>query len=93
MTLVQRLPVSAPLDGLHHEVFRGQEGQGIPVRRAAHDLLVDMEPGGDVLAQAQDGVGAQKALRHGDAAVGGVVQRALQPLNRGGHGGIERRPP
>ena len=38
-----------------------------------------------VLAQPQYCVDAQKALRHGDAPVGRVVQRSLQPLDGSGH--------
>ena len=85
--LMGGLPANTALDGLHHQVLRGDEGQVFPAG-PVHDLLVDMESVGDVLGQAQDGIGAQEALRHGDAAVGGVVQRPFQPLNGGGHRGV-----
>ena len=91
--LVQLLAVAAPLHRLHHDVFRGQEGQIFP-DGPVHDLLVDVQPVGHVLAQPQHRVGTEEALRQGDAAVGGVVQRPLHPLNGGGHrrvGGVRHQ--
>ena len=85
--LVQRLAVTAPLHGLHHEVFSGDKGEVLP-HGAVHDLFVDVQAVGDVPGKAQNGIGAQEPLRHGDAAVGGVVQRALHPLYTGRHGGV-----
>ena len=84
---MQFLAVAAPLHRLHHDVFRGQEGQIFP-DGPVHDLLVDVQPVGHVLAQPQHRIGAEEALRQGNAAVGGVVQRPFQPLNGGGHGGV-----
>ena len=76
---MQLLPVAAPLDTFHHQIFRGNEGKILP-NGFLHDLFIDMEPIGHILAKTQDGIGAEKALRHGDAAVGRIVQRPLQPL-------------
>ncbi|CAN3974689.1 DUF4241 domain-containing protein, partial [Dysosmobacter welbionis] len=50
--LVERLPVAAPLDALHHQVLRSNEGQVLPAG-PVHDLLVDVEPVGDVLTETQ----------------------------------------
>ena len=85
--LMELLAVAAPLHGLHHQVFGGHEGQVLP-ESAIHHRLVDPKARCYVLAQPQDGVGAEESLRQGDAAVGGVVQRALQPLGGGGHRGV-----
>ena len=84
---MELLAVAAPLHRLHHQVLRGHEGQVLP-QRPVHHRLVDAQPCRHVLAQPQHRVGAQKALRHGDAPVGGVVQRPLHPLDGGGHGGV-----
>ena len=81
---MQRLPVAAALDGLHQQVLRGDKGQILP-HGARDDLLVDAQPVRDVLGQTQNRVGAEKPLRHGDTAVGAVVQRPLQPLHAGRH--------
>jgi len=85
--LVQLLPVAAALDGLHHDVLGGEEGQ-VFADGAVNDLLVDVQTVGDILAQAQHGVRAEEALGQGNAAVGGVVERALEPLDARGHGGV-----
>ena len=81
------LAVATPLDGLHHQVLGGDEGQ-VLIYRAGDDLFIDADAVGDVLHQPQDGVAAQKALGQGDAAVGGIIQSALHPLDGGGHGGV-----
>ena len=85
---MQLLPVAAPLDTLHHQVFGGHKGQIFP-DGTVYDLLVDVETVGDVLGQSQHGIGTQEALRQGNPPVGGVVQSPLQPLGGGGHGGIQ----
>ena len=84
---MELLPVAAALDGLHHQVLRGQEGHILP-DGLVHHLFVDPQAVCNVLGQAQNGVGAQKALGHGQAAVGRVVQGALHPLDGGSHGSI-----
>ena len=86
--LVELLPVAAPLHGLHHQIFGGDEGE-ILVDRALNDLFVDADALRHVLHQAQDGVGAEEALGQRNAAVGGIVQRPLHPLDGGGHGSVE----
>ena len=82
------LPVGAALDGVHHQVFGGQEGQ-VFHQGPPDDLLVDPQAAGHVAGQAQHRVGAEEALRQGDPPVGGIVQGALQPLGGGGHGGVQ----
>ena len=86
---MQLLTVAAVLDALHHQIFRGNEGQILP-HGLLYDLFVHVQAVGDVLCQPENGVGAEEALRHGDAPVGGIVQGALQPLGGGGHGGVQR---
>ena len=85
---MELLTVAAPLDGLHHQILRGHEGQIFP-DGPLYDLFVHMESVGDVLGKAQNGIGAEEALRQTDPPVGGVVQGPLQPLGGGGHGGIQ----
>ena len=45
-------------------------------------------PGGDVGREHQDGVGAEEGLGQCEAAVGAVVERALEPLAGGGMGAV-----
>jgi len=87
-TLVELLTVAALLHGLHHDVLAGHEGQ-LGHQAAAHDLRVDHDAVGDVEHDVQDGVGGEEALSHGNALVGAVVQRALEPLRAGGEAGVE----
>ena len=41
---------------------------------------IDDQPGGDVLAEDQNGVDRQERLRQDEPAVGAVVERPFQPL-------------
>ena len=50
---------------------------------AADDRLAHLEPGGHVGREHQDPVGGEKRFGNGEAAVGAVIERALEPL-RGG---------
>ena len=59
---MELLAVPAPLHGLHHQVFGGHEGQVLP-ESAIHHRLVDPKARCYVLAQPQDGVGAEDSLR------------------------------
>ena len=85
--LMQLLTVSAAFDGLHQQIFRGDEGEVFP-NGLADDRLIYNKSVGHILAETQDRIGAEESLRHGDAAVGGVIQRALQPLYGRRHGGV-----
>ena len=84
---MQLLPVAAAFDGLHEQILRRNERQIFP-HGLVHDLLVHPQSPAYILQQTQDRIGAEKALRQGQAAVGRVVQRALQPLGCSGKWGV-----
>ena len=86
---MELLTVAAMLDAFHHQVFRGNEGQVLP-HSLLYDFFVHMQTVGDVLRQPENSVGAEEALGHGDAPVGGIVQGAFQPLGGSGHGSVQR---
>ena len=86
---MQLLAVAAALDGGHHQILRRNERQIIP-HELLHDLLVDVQPLRDVLHEPQHAVGGKERLRQADAAVGRIVERALEPLGHGGHGRVLR---
>ena len=55
--------------------------KGSSSRRLLGDYLrIDDQAAGDVLVEHQNRVDRQKRLRHDEAAVGAVVERALHPL-------------
>ena len=81
---MQLLTITAALHSLHQQVFRCHKGH-ILTNRFINDFFVYMQTVRYILCKAKNGVSAQKALRHGNAAVGGIIQRALQPLNRSSH--------
>ena len=56
-----------------------------------NDLGMDHQAGGHVQVDVQDGVHRQERLRHRDALVGGIIQRALEPLGGGGDSGVASR--
>ena len=87
-TLVQLLPVAALFHGLHHDVLAGHEGQ-LGHHAAAHHLGIHHQTVADVQQNVQNGIGRQEALGHGHALVGGVIQRALEPLGAGGEGRVQ----
>ena len=66
---MELLPVSPPLYRLHHQIFRGDEGQVLLYRFLNHSFI-DMEPVCYILGQTQDSVSAQEALGQGNAPVG-----------------------
>ena len=84
---MQLLTVAATLHALHEYVF-GRKKRHIFVKRFFYYLLIDLEAGHDIHDQPQHRIGAQKRLGHGYAAVRRIVKAALEPLNRGGHGGV-----
>ena len=86
--LVQLLTVAALLDSLHHDVLAGHEGQ-LGHDTGADNLRVDDETVRDIQQNVQNCVSSQETLRHRNALVGRVVQRALKPLGTGGHGGVQ----
>jgi len=84
---MQLLPVAAPLDGVHHDVLAGHEGQFL------HDVLLDdlfvhHQARGDILINFQNGVHSQERFGDGQTLVSGVVQGALKPLGGSGDGRI-----
>ena len=81
------LPVAAPLDRFHHQIFRSDKGQVLP-DGLFHDFFIDVQAVGNILRQAQNGIGAEESLGHGDPAVGRIVQGPLQPLDGSRHGGV-----
>ena len=86
--LVQLLTIAALLDSLHHDVLAGHEGQ-LGHDTGADNLRVDDETVRDIQQNVQNCVSSQETLRHRNALVGRVVQRALKPLGTGGHGGVQ----
>ena len=82
--LVQRLPVAAQAHALHEDGLRGHEGQVFHHALADH-RRIDDHAAGDVGVEFQHRVRGQKGFRQREAAVGAVVQRALEPLGGGGH--------
>jgi len=76
------------VDGGHHDVFGGHEGQ-FGVDGAFEDVGVDDEAFDDVGEYDEDGVDGEEGLGDGEAFVGGVVEGAFEPLGGGGlSGGI-----
>ena len=83
--LMQLLTVSAHLHAVHHDVFRRHERQLVH-QMALDDLRIDDQALCDVQIQVQDAIDGQECFRHGNALIGRIVQRALEPL-RGSHDG------
>ena len=83
------LPVAAALDCGHQQVFRCDERK-IVCDELRNDLLVDAQTCRHVLHQAENAVYGEEALREGNAAVGRVVQRSLEPLRGGRHRRVQR---
>ena len=76
---MQLLPVFSRFDALHHDVFRRHEGKFLR-DVLGDDLLVDDEIFRDIHVDGEDGVRREECLRVDDAAVGRVVEGALEPL-------------
>ena len=87
--LVQLLTVAAALDGVHHNILGRHKGQ-LVAQVLLDDLRIDDEAVDDVDVERQDSVGREERLGHADALVRGVVERALEPLGRGGYRGVGR---
>ena len=81
--LVAVLSGTALLDHGHDDVLGGHEGQ-LAHDSALDDLRVDDKAVGDVDEGAEQDVCGEEGLGDGDSADGGVVQRALEPLDRRG---------
>ncbi len=83
---------SPPAADAEHEPALGGHERHLLGHVAPDHVLPHLEPGRDVGREHQDGVGAEKRLGQREPAVGAVVERALEPLARGGVGavGLER---
>ena len=81
--LVQVLTVAAALYGVHHDVLGCHERQLVHNVRL-DDLRVNDQTGNDVDHDVEDCVNGKECLRHGNALVRGVVERALEPLGSRG---------
>lgn len=81
--LVALLAVAAGLDDGHDNVLGRHEGELLRYP-ARNDGGVHDETLADVLEGGQEDVGGEERLGQGDTAVGGVVERALEPLDRRG---------
>ena len=80
MHLVRDLPVAAGAHGAHDQLLGRHERQ--LVREAAPDARrMHLEPARDVLHQHENRVGREEALGNHEAAVGAVVERALEALH------------
>ena len=82
---MQELSVAAARGRGEEYRLRRHEGEFFGQVAADH-CRVDREAAGDRLPQQQDGIGRQERLGKHEAAVGGVVERAFEPL-RGGRPG------
>ena len=81
--LVQVLTVAAALYGVHHDVLGCHERQLVHNVRL-DDLRVNDQTGNDVDHDVEDCVNGKECLRHGNALVRRVVERALEPLGSRG---------
>ncbi|OPZ68321.1 MAG: hypothetical protein BWY81_00891 [Firmicutes bacterium ADurb.Bin467] len=81
---MQLLPVAAEPNALHQYLLGRHERQVLAHALPDH-RRVDDHAGGDVRVQFEHGVGRQERLGQRKAAVRAVVERALEPLRRGGH--------
>ena len=86
--LVELLAVRAALHGVHHDVFRRHERQLAPEMLRDHAGIHD-EAVRDVGVQVQDPVHGEERLGDAEALVGGIVQRALEPLGSGRDRGVQ----
>ena len=77
---MQELSVSVfLLHADHQDILGGKKGQLLP-EMLLHHRREQAQAGDDIFVQIQNPVAGQKRLRDGDAAVGGIIQRAFQPL-------------
>ena len=86
---MQHLAVAAAAHAFHHQVLGDHEWELAPDVRG-NDFFVHHEAGSDVVVNERDGVGGQEGLGDGDSAVRRVIERALEPLRRRGHSGVQR---
>ncbi len=86
---MQLLPVTAAFDGFHHHILGRHKGQLVH-HPAMDNLLIHHHTGRHIAVNIEDGIHRQKGLRHRNALIGAIVQRALKPLGLGGQRRIER---
>ena len=85
--LMELLPVSAPLHGVHHNIFTGHKRQFLQHVLLNH-LGMDYQSRGHVGPDIQNGIHRQKGLGDTETLVGRVVQGSLKPLGAGHQHGI-----
>lgn len=82
--LMRLLPISTLLYNRHDQVLRRHKRQLLPDPPLNH-LLVHHQSLAHVLQCAQHNIGREERFGERDAAVGGVIEGTLEPLDRGGH--------
>ncbi len=83
---VRLLSICTGLSRRHEDVLGGHEGKlGLEV--GFDGLGVDDQTGGDVVEDIEDAIEREEGFGEDHAAIGGVIERALEPL---GGGGVER---
>ena len=87
--LMQPLAVAALFDCAHQKIFGCDEGK-VFEHRLFDDFFIDMQPLGDISHKPQHRIAGEEALGKRNAAVGGIIKSALEPLGRCRHRGIER---
>ena len=60
---MQLLPVTAPLDGFHHQIFCGNEGK-VFLYSLFYNFLIDMQTVCYILGKPQHRIGTEESLRH-----------------------------
>lgn len=80
--LMKLLSVPAGAHRIHHDIFRGHEGQ-FAAQMFCDDFRIDHQPIHHVKAKIQDTVCCQKSFRDRYPLVCGVVQSPLEPLGSG----------
>ena len=67
----------------HDDILGGHEREFV-IQPPGDDLGVDYESGGDVIEDVEACVGGEEDFRDGEAADGGIVEGAFEPLRRVG---------
>ena len=86
---MQLLSVSAGFYRIHHDIFRGHEGQ-LGHKAFLDNLRIYHQAVHHVQHQIQNAVHGQKAFRNGQPLIGRIIQCSLKPLSRRCDGRIQR---